>query len=48
MLQARPEVVDMDVSGDDIGVVLSMEAIRLSVMIVCLCRRTKHSLPFGM
>ena len=28
MLQARPEVVDMDVSGDDIGVVLSMEAIQ--------------------
>lgn len=28
MLQARPEVVDMDVSGDDIGVVLSLEAIQ--------------------
>lgn len=28
MLQARPEVVDMHVSGDDIGVVLSMEAIQ--------------------
>ena len=28
MLQARSEVVDMDVSGDDIGVVLSMEAIQ--------------------
>ena len=28
MLQARQEVVDMDVSGDDIGVVLSMEAIQ--------------------
>lgn len=28
MLQARPEVVDMDVNGDDIGVVLSLEAIQ--------------------
>lgn len=28
MLQARPEVVDMHVSGDDIGVLLSMEAIQ--------------------
>ena len=28
MLQARPEVVDMDVIGDEIGVVLSMEAIQ--------------------